>query len=190
MWEVTKQTVRAGIRGTAALAFAVVVGQSAAAQNLFAPVARVTDEVITGDEVQQRQRFMQLIGAPGTDTNSVIDSLIDDRLRGQVLDQAGLEVTPEGIQSGMSEFASRADLTTEEFLKVLGQAQISEETFRDFIVISAAWRDLIRARYNGRVDITDEEVDRALGSRDHHPRPAAKRRSGECAGRADRAEPD
>ena len=106
MWEVTKQTVRAGIRGTAALALALVVGQSAAAQNLFAPVARVNDEVITGYEVQQRQRFMQLIGAPGTDTNSVIDSLIDDRLRGQVLDQAGLEVTPEGIQSGMAEFLS------------------------------------------------------------------------------------
>ncbi|WP_411975174.1 peptidylprolyl isomerase [Sulfitobacter faviae] len=164
MWEVTKQTVRTGIRGTAALALALVIGQSAAAQNLFAPVARVNDEVITGYEVQQRQRFMQLIGAPGADTDSVIGSLIDDRLRGQILDQAGLEVTPEGIRSGMAEFASRADLTTEEFLKVLGQAQISEETFRDFIVISAAWRDLIRARYNGRVNITDEEVDRALGS--------------------------
>ena len=82
MWEVTKQTVRAGIRGTAALALALVIGQSAAAQNLFAPVARVNDEVITGYEVQQRQRFMQLIGAPGADTDSVIDSLIDDRLRG------------------------------------------------------------------------------------------------------------
>ena len=164
MWEVTKRKFRDGLRGVAALALVAVIGQPVQAQNLFAPVVRIDDAVITEYEVQQRQRFLQLLGAPGTDRESVIDSLIDDRLRGQILERAGLEVSQEGIRAGMAEFAGRADLTTEEFLQALGQAQISEETFRDFIIISAAWRDLIRARYNGRVNITDADIDRAMGS--------------------------
>jgi len=164
MWEVTKQKFRVAMQGAAGVALALMIGQPAVAQNLFAPVVRIDDAVITEYEVQQRQRFMQLLGAPGTDRESVIDSLIEDRLRGKILDQAGLEVSPDGVRAGMAEFAARADLSTEEFLKALAQAQISEETFRDFIVISSAWRDLIRARYNNRVDISDAEVDRALGS--------------------------
>ncbi len=164
MWEVTKQKFRVVMRGAAGVALALMIGQPAVAQNLFAPVVKIDGAVITEYEVQQRQRFMQLLGAPGTDRESVIDALIEDRLRGAILEQAGLEVTPEGIRAGMAEFAARADLTTDEFLKALAQAQVSEETFRDFILISSAWRDLIRARYNNRVTITDAEVDRALGS--------------------------
>ena len=164
MWEVTKQKFRAVMRGAAGLALALMIGQPVAAQNLFAPAARVDDAVITEYEVQQRQRFMQILGAPGTDRDSVLDSLIEDRLRGQILEQAGFQASPDAIRAGMAEFAGRADLSTEEFLKALAQAQVSEETFRDFIVISSGWRDLIRARYNSRVNITDAEVDRALGS--------------------------
>ena len=164
MWEVTKQKFRVVMQGAAGLALALMVGQPVAAQNLFAPVVQIDDAVITEYEVQQRQRFMQLLGAPGADRKSVIDSLIEDRLRGKILEQAGLEVSNDGVRAGMAEFAARANLSTEEFLKALGQAQVSEETFRDFIVISAAWRELIRARYNSRVNITDAEVDRALGS--------------------------
>ncbi|NUH64390.1 peptidylprolyl isomerase [Sulfitobacter sp. S0837] len=164
MWEVTKQKFRVVMRGAAGVALALMISQPATAQNLFAPVVQIDGAVITEYEVQQRQRFMQLLGAPGTDRESVIDALIEDRLRGAILEQAGLEVTPEGIRAGMAEFAARADLTTDEFLKALAQAQVSEETFRDFILISSAWRDLIRARYNNRVTITDAEVDRALGS--------------------------
>ncbi|MEX3315287.1 peptidyl-prolyl cis-trans isomerase [Sulfitobacter sp. PS-8MA] len=164
MWEVTKQKFRVVMRGAAGVALALMIGQPGAAQNLFAPVVQIDGAVITEYEVQQRQRFLQLLGAPGTDRESVIDALIEDRLRGKILKQAGLEVTPEAIRAGMKDFAARADLTTDEFLQALGQAQVSEETFRDFILISSAWRDLIRARYNSRVNITDAEVDRALGS--------------------------
>lgn len=156
--------IRAALRRLAALVFVMLIGQAAVAQNLFAPVAKVNDAVITEYEIQQRQRFLQVLNAPGTDRESVIDALIEDRLRGEILKGFGLETTPETIQAGMTEFAARANLTAEEFITALAQSGVDQETFRDFVVISLAWRDLVRGRYNSSVNITDAEVDRALGT--------------------------
>lgn len=152
------------IRPLAALGFALVLGQSVSAQNLFAPVARVDDAVVTEFEVQQRQRFLQLLNAPGSDRESVLQSLIDDRLRSVAVAEAGIELTPAGVEDSLAEFASRADLSTEEFIKALKQSGVDEETFRDFVINSIGWRELIRGRYQGRVDITQADVDRELGT--------------------------
>lgn len=136
----------------------------AAAQNLFAPVARINDSVITEFEVGQRTRFMQVLNAPGATRKASIDALIDDRLRQQAARNAGLELSSEGLAASMAEFAGRADLTTDEFVKALGQAGVSVETFRDFVGISILWRDLIRARYGNRVQISEADIDRALAA--------------------------
>ena len=154
----------ATIRGLAFAGAMALTGQAVLAQNLFAPVARVNDAVVTEFEVQQRQRFMQVLNAPGTDRESTIETLIDDRLRSMAVADAGIELTPEGLQQGLEEFAARANLTTDEFVKALEQAGISRETFRDFVANSLGWRELIRGRYISRVNITEQEIDRALGN--------------------------
>ena len=76
----------------------------------------------------------------------------------------GLEVTELGLREGLEEFASRANLTAEEFTAALAQSGVEAETFRDFVANSLSWRELIRARYSNRVDISDAEIDRALGN--------------------------
>jgi len=154
----------ATIRGLAVAGVMALTGQAALAQNLFAPVARVNDAVVTEFEVQQRQRFMQVLNAPGTDRESIIETLIDDRLRSMAVADAGIELLPEGLQEGLEEFAARANLTTDEFVKALEQAGISRETFRDFVANSLGWRELIRGRYLSRVNVTEQEIDRALGN--------------------------
>ena len=45
----------------------------------------------------------------------------------------------------MDEFASRAQLSADEFITALGQRGVAPETFRDFIAAGVGWRDLIRA---------------------------------------------
>lgn len=152
------------IRPLAAFGLALMLGQPATAQNLYAPVARVNGDVVTGYEVQQRQRFLQVLNAPGSDTESVIEGLIDDRLRIQAVREAGIELTQEGIDTSLSEFASRANLSTEEFVTALGGAGVSRETFRDFVANSISWRELIRGRFRGRVNISDAEINQALGN--------------------------
>lgn len=152
------------IRCLAGACVLALLAQGAAAQNLFAPVARVNDSIVTEFEVQQRQRFLQLLNAPGANRKAVIDALIDDRLRSALVTSLGGELTPEETTSGFSDFAARANLTTEEFVTALGQAGVDEETFRDFVSVSLLWRAYVRARYGSTVTISDAEIDRALGA--------------------------
>lgn len=135
-----------------------------AAQNLFSPVARVNETVITEFEVQQRARFLGLLNSPGATREAALEALIDDRLRFQGAQTVGLQITDEGLQSGLAEFAGRANLSVEEFVTALEQAGVARETFRDFVAIQLTWRDLIRARYGNRVQVSEEDVDRAIGA--------------------------
>jgi len=163
MWEISKMNLNRLTRSIAVLGLGLMTAAPVSAQNLFAPVAKVNESVITEFEVQQRQRFLEVLNAPGATREGALTSLIDERLRNEAVAEAGIELTPQGIEDSLAEFASRADLSTEEFTQALGQSGVSRETFRDFVVNSVGWRELVRARYASRVEITDAEINRALG---------------------------
>ena len=163
MWEISKMNLNRLTRSIAVLGLGLMTAAPVSAQNLFAPVAKVNESVVTEFEVQQRQRFLEVLNAPGATREGALTSLIDERLRNEAVAEAGIELTPQGIEDSLAEFASRADLSTEEFTQALGQSGVSRETFRDFVVNSVGWRELVRARYASRVEITDAEINRALG---------------------------
>ena len=135
-----------------------------AAQNLFATVVTIDDAAITEYEVGQRALFMQTLGAPGATRDAAIDALIEDRLKAKASKEAGLSVDAAGIDSAMTEFAARANLSKDEFVTALGNAGVSSETFRDFVVNGVMWRDLIRGRFGSRVEIAEADIDRAMGT--------------------------
>jgi peptidyl-prolyl cis-trans isomerase SurA len=135
---------------------------STQAQGLFAPVATVDDQVVTRYEVEQRIALLRVLRAQGNLEELARQQLIEDRVKMAAARSAGIEITDEAIMEGMTEFASRADLSREEFLRALGGAGVAEQTFRDFIIAALGWRDLVRARFVPRVRITDADVDKAL----------------------------
>ena len=63
----------------------------------------------------------------------------------------------------MAMFAERADLDLDQFLAVLDQNGVERETFRDFVRVGVSWRDFVRSRYGSRVQISEAEIDQALG---------------------------
>lgn len=144
------------------LALSIMAG-AATAQGLFSPAVRVNQEIITNFELEQRTRFMRVLNLPGDPESDAKSALIDDRLRQQVIRQAGIEVAPEDVQQGIDDFASRADLTGDEFVQALADVDISRETLRDFIEGQLAWRDYISARYLSQARPSQQEIDRALG---------------------------
>ncbi|AUQ74055.1 peptidylprolyl isomerase [Phaeobacter piscinae] len=147
-----------------ALATAVMFGPApAAAQGLFAPAVTVNDAVVTNYELQQRARFLTLLRDPGDPQKKAREDLILDRLKLDVLAQAGIEPTEEEIVEGMTELAGRANLSLQEFLNVLGQNGVAPETLRDFTRVGIAWREYIAARYLAQARPSEEEIDRAMG---------------------------
>ncbi len=147
-----------------AFVVAMAVAQPLAAQGLFDPVVFVNDTVVTEYEVDQRTTFLRLLNAPGSGRQDVVDTLINERLQAQAIAAVGLELTDEEIDTGIEEFAGRANMTKDQFLAALIEGGVAEETFRDFVEVGVAWRELIGARFGARVQITEAEIDRALGA--------------------------
>lgn len=137
---------------------------AAQAQGLFAPAILVNEKAVTGYELQQRERMLQVLNAPGDARALAREQLIDDRLRIQASEDAGILPTEEEVLTGMEEFAGRANLSREEFVQSLAGAGVAEQTFRDFVRAGLSWRQLVQARFGSQSAVSDAEVDRALSS--------------------------
>lgn len=155
------------LKPAAALALAAglsLTGLPAAAQNLFAPAITVNDEVITRYELEQRARFQSALRVPGDPLETAREELINDRLKLDVLKQAGIELSDEDVTAGMEELAGRANLSLNEFLTALQQQGVAPQTLRDFTEVGLGWREYTRARFLSQARPTPEEIDRAMGS--------------------------
>jgi peptidyl-prolyl cis-trans isomerase SurA len=134
-----------------------------AQQNLFAPRLIINDRVITNYEVDQRARFLTLLRSPGDAEEQALEGLIEDRLRMDAAKALDLKATEEQITAGMTEFASRANLTADEFVKALEQGGVAAQTFRDFVEAGLIWREVVRTKFASRVQqISAADIDRAI----------------------------
>ncbi|WP_420586898.1 peptidylprolyl isomerase [Ruegeria sp.] len=133
------------------------------AQSLFSPAIKVNQDIVTWYELNQRQQFLNLLGAQGATEAEVRQALIDDRLRKQAMREAGIQASPEAIQVGIDEFAARGQLSTDQFLQLLAEGGVDRETVRDFVADQLSWRDYISARFLSQARPTADEINRALG---------------------------
>ncbi|WP_298847814.1 peptidylprolyl isomerase [uncultured Ruegeria sp.] len=146
-----------------AAALLAVATPQVGAQSLFSPAVRVNQDIVTWYELEQRLQFLNVLGLPGGNESEVRDSLIEEKLRKQVMREAGVQATPEAVQLGIDEFASRGQLSTEQFLQLLGEAGVDPETVRDYVADQLAWRDYVSSRFLSQARPTEDEIDRALG---------------------------
>lgn len=142
----------------------VTVASMAQAQNLFAPAIKVNDKVITQFDLDQRARMLTLFRSPGDATKEARTQLIEERLKIDAAEALGVLPNREEVLLGMEEFASRANMNTEQFLRALKGGGVEEQTFREFIISGVAWRTLVRARFGPKVEVGDNDIDQALAS--------------------------
>ncbi len=129
----------------------------------FAPAITVNDSVVSQFEIDQRANMLGVFRTPGNLDDLAREQLIEDRLKLEALNSAGLRITDEGLSDAMGEFAGRANLELDQFITLLGQSGVSEETFRDFVRVNVSWRDFIRSRFGDRAQVSEADIDLALG---------------------------
>lgn len=157
-------TLRHLICGALTAGFLVMGAPEGQAQNLFSPAATVNERVVTWYEVDQRAKFYKAIRRFGDLQRIAKDELIADRLKLDAGAALGVEISDEALADGMSEFAKRGNLETNQFLKALATEGVDPQTFRDFVRTGLVWREVVAARFRGRVQISEAEIDAALGS--------------------------
>lgn len=150
------------LRRTALIVLAALWLAPAAAQNPFETVAVVNDGVVTRYEVIQRDWLQQVLRIPGANADTALQSLIDDRLKVAAAREANALPTDEEVQTGVEDFASRANMSADELMVALGEVGIERETVHDYIRSLVSWGDVLRERYNARARPTDEEIDQAI----------------------------
>ncbi|MCV6593164.1 MAG: peptidylprolyl isomerase [Silicimonas sp.] len=134
------------------------------AQGKFSPELQVGDRVVTRYQIDQRARLLGLLGAPGDTRTLAREQLINEAVQLSAAAEAEIEVSPEALEAGITEFATRANLTSEQLIQILGQAGIGRETFRDFIGAGVAWREVVQSRFadSARASLPESLVTRTL----------------------------
>lgn len=136
----------------------------ASAQGLFAPAIEVNGDAITRYEVQQREAMLRAFNTPGDLAELAREQLIEDRLKMQEMARAGIALRDEALRREMETFAERANLTYPQFLGVLRQNGVAEETLRDFVRVGVSWRDYVRRKFGSSHGIGEDDIDRALNT--------------------------
>ncbi|MGR3433696.1 MAG: SurA N-terminal domain-containing protein [Shimia sp.] len=145
------------------IAILVLLAAPLAAQGRFDPVATVNADVVTRYELDQRIQLLRALRAQGDLRTLALDQLIEDRLRTQAARAAGIGLADEGVRLGMEQFAQRANLSLEQFERVLRGSGVAEGTLRAFVEPQLLWREVIRARFGSRGTVSEAEIDRAIG---------------------------
>ena len=149
--------------GPLALAAAMALSGAAAwAQSPFSAAARVNDSIVTWYEVEQRALFLELLRAPGDLRAEALETLVNERLQVAEARRMDVVATPAEIEAGVEEFAARAELGAEQFIRTIGEEGVAPETFRDFVANGISWRNVVRDRFGPLVQITPADIDEAL----------------------------
>ena len=107
---------------------------------------------------------MSLLRQPGDIPKLAVQSLIDDALRRDVAEKLDVVASADEVKGGMVDFASRANLPIEEFLAALAKGGVAPETLRDFVEAGVLWRAVVRSQFTEAAEISDAEIDRAIGA--------------------------
>jgi len=149
--------------GAIALAGMLLHAGAAPAQSAFRPVAVVNDSAITGFDLDQRAKLMSLLGYPTSNPEALrsaaLDRLVEDRLKTGEAKRLGIEITPEMVSGGIEELAKNAKVTPEEFRKVILGRGVSEQALNDMVGAEMVWREVVKRRFNRRIEPTDAEID-------------------------------
>ena len=160
----TRAFVLGALMLSAAFVFPGTTKAQAADGSPFDIIEKINDDVITRYELDQRSRFLALLRLPGDPQKEALKGLRSDRLAAQEARRVGLRLSQEQINTGMTEFAGRANLTAEQFVEALAQGDVAPETFRDFVANGLLWRDLVRAKFGATTSVTETEIDRVIAN--------------------------
>jgi peptidyl-prolyl cis-trans isomerase SurA len=138
-----------------AMLIVVAAGGSALAQHV---VVFVNGDPITAIDVEQRSKFIAMTTQKQPARQAVLDELIDEALKIREGRRWGIEASDSEINSNYAASAGRMRLSTEQLTQTLAQKGINASTYKANIRANIVWQQLIRGRYQSRLQLSDKEV--------------------------------
>ena len=129
---------------------------SGAAQGV---AALVNGEPITVHDIEQRTRLLQVSTGKAPSRQDVLNELIDEKLKIQLLKRYTIEGIDLEVDSALSGMARRAaGQTVSQFSEQLSKAGIGIATLKHRIKAEIVWSQVIRGRFQSSFHISDKDV--------------------------------
>jgi len=155
-----------GALTAAALALTAVIAMPgpASAQSVL---LFVNGDPITNFDVAQRTRLIQISSNRSPSRKEVIQELIDERLKVQLLKRFNIPGIDKEVDNTVAGMARRSGMSTSQFLEQLGRANVGEATLKSRIKAEMIWNQIVRSRYKASFEVSDSEIRAKL--QEKHP---------------------
>jgi peptidyl-prolyl cis-trans isomerase SurA len=117
---------------------------------------------ITELDIAQRTKLLASSGTKSVTRQTVIQELIDDRLKIAKARTYGMEVTEAEVDGAFDSMAQRQRISSPQFAQVLERSGISAGAIKARIRAEMTWNQLIRGRFNTTLQVGDADVAEAM----------------------------
>ncbi len=146
-----------------------LIGNNAQAQSSVKIAALVNGEIISNQDIQNRiNSFLMTSQIPLNDqtkgmiVQKVIHSAVDEKIKLQAAEKAGINVTEKEIDAAVANFEKSNKIPAGELKNILKAAHVSEKSFREQMKADLAWVRFLRSKLRMEGDITQSEIETAL----------------------------
>jgi len=151
------------------LLFTVLNMSAPRAQDSLDIVAVVNDAAITKlDLLVRLQLVIRSSGLQDTPETrarlapQVLRALIDERLKRQAVESAGITASREEVVRALTRFASANGMTIDQFNAAVEQDPLVAEAFTDEAIANIGWQKLIGSKLGPTVNVTEQDVDEEM----------------------------
>lgn len=144
--------VRSMTAGVALAVAAIIAAPAGIAQAATSVVAVVNNTPITSGDVERRINFLKLQRTKGNLRSVAREQLIEEALKREEVLRARASVSTSEVDAAYGRFASSNKMTTDQLGKILNQAGVGPEHFKQFIAIQMSWPRVVNARFGGNAN--------------------------------------
>lgn len=163
----------------AALACLALVGVATTLPARAASQIRVVvnGEPITSNEIAERARLLRLTSRTSAASveRSATEELVEDKLKLQEAKRVGVTASDQQVDAAFASIAGRLKISPAQLAAGLAQQGIGAKNLKDRLRVQIVWQQLVVARFNHSVTISDSQIVDALGKKESAGKtPAAK----------------
>ena len=121
-------------------------------------VVMVNGDPITSFDIDQRTRLNQLTTQKTPTRQAVVDELIEEKLKLQLLKRFSIEGMDKDVDSAFANMARRARLTPQQMGEQLARSGVTVSNLKSRIKAEITWNQVVRGRYQSSFQFSEKDI--------------------------------
>ena len=132
----------------------------------------VNDVPITDYDISQRARLITLTQRKKASVakRQAEQELIDDQVKLAEADRIGIEISQSEVDGAFNNIARNVKMSPSQLSKALRSGGVKPETLKKRLKAQLAWRQLVRRKFSGNIEVNESDIIAALKKTDEEDR--------------------